>query len=181
MMSPLLELTAGIEVDRSGSTSEECVDGVFNYAANLMTMALIEKDFKDASREMDGPRLFRLWKLKMLFFKDAAWSHQIRLRRTVLSGRSICRTKCSTGPIDNYGIVVSIQKGGKGNNIALDLMVEHLNNYVKDKVSHQGANFSFKSALVASRSALATEDIMTYIDRELRIKPESGEHTMASI
>ena len=72
-------------------------------------------------------------------------------------------------------------KGGKGNNIALDLMVEHRNNYLKDMVSHQGANFSFKSALVASRSALATEAIMTYIDRELRIKPESGEHTMASI
>ena len=63
--------TAGNEVDRSGSAYAECVDGVFHYAANLMKMVLIEKDFKDASRDMYGPRLFSLWKLKMLFFKDA--------------------------------------------------------------------------------------------------------------
>ena len=143
-----------------------------------MTMALIEKDFKDASREMDGPRLFRLWKLKMLFFKDA--------------GRTKYALEGLYFQADQYAVLSAQQayrqlwnrgfntKGEKGNNIALDLMVEHRNNYLKDMVSHQGANFSFKSALVASRSALATEAIMTNIDRELRIKPESGEHTMAS-
>ena len=134
--------TAGNEVDRSGSASAECVDGVFNYAANLMTMALIEKDFKDASREMDGPRLFRLWKLKLLFFKDA--------------GRTKYALEGLYFQADQYALLSAQQayrqlwnrgfntKGGEGNNIALDLMVEHRNNYLKDMVSHQGANFSFK-------------------------------------
>lgn len=83
--------------------------------------------------------------------------------------------------IGSYGIEDLINtKGGKGNNIPLDLMVEHRNNYIKDMVRHQGANLTFKSAEIASRSALPFETIMTNIDHQLQIKPESGEHTMAN-
>ena len=46
-------------------------DRVFTYSCNFMTMALLERDFQDAVHEMDGPRLLRIWKFKMLHFKDA--------------------------------------------------------------------------------------------------------------
>ena len=59
-------------------------------------------------------------------------------------------------------------------------MVEHQNNYVKDLVRHQGANLTFMSAQVASRSALPFEKIMKNIDHHLRIKPESDKHAMAN-
>ena len=39
-----------------------------------MKMALLERDFQDAVHEMDGPRLLRLWKFKMLHFKEAGRS-----------------------------------------------------------------------------------------------------------
>ena len=111
-------------------------------------MALIEKDFKDATREMDGQRLFRLWKMKMLYFKN--------------SGRSKYALEGLYFQADQYALLSPQEahrqiwnrgfntKGGQGNNIPLDLMVEHQNNYVKDLVRHQGANLTFMSAQVAT-------------------------------
>ena len=46
------------------------LDHAFFYTQNLVAMALLEMNFKDATKEMDGPRLFRLWKTKKLYFKE---------------------------------------------------------------------------------------------------------------
>ena len=42
--------------------------------------------------------------------------------------------------------------GGIGNNIPLDLMVEHYNNIVKELIANYGAYVSFASAQVVSRA-----------------------------
>ena len=48
--------------------SQVIEDRSFYYAQNFVAMAL---NFRDAVKEMHDPRLFRLWELKMLYFKEA--------------------------------------------------------------------------------------------------------------
>ena len=69
--------------------------------------------------------------------------------------------------------------GGEGNNIPLDLMLEHCNNYLKDMIHHQGANVSFHSPQTASRVAKSIQDILLNFDTALSIKPESGHHSIS--
>ena len=47
-------------------------DHIFNYYSNFMKMALLERNFQDAVGEMDGERLYRLWKFKMLHLRRLA-------------------------------------------------------------------------------------------------------------
>ena len=65
----------GQEAQAVSIQDQECNDDhVFNYSSNFMNLALLERDFQDAVHEMDGPRLLRLWKFKMLHFKEAGRS-----------------------------------------------------------------------------------------------------------
>lgn len=68
-------------------------------------------------------------------------------------------------------------KGGLGKNIPLDLMVEHVNNDIKDLLSHQGANVSFESARKASSSIKGVGEILVNLDDILTIQPESGDQS----
>ena len=52
---------------RAGA-EEDCI---FNYASALMKMALLKRNFDDAIREMDGPRIFLCWKYMMLYFRES--------------------------------------------------------------------------------------------------------------
>ena len=45
-------------------------DYVFNYASAFMGMALLGRNFHDASREGKGVRVLRIWKFLLLHFKD---------------------------------------------------------------------------------------------------------------
>ena len=115
-------------VDNSYSmhNAYEKVDGTFLHAVNLVTMTMVKRDFKDAIGEMDGDRLYRIWKLKMLFFREGGrfkyanealrfQADQISLLSPADAHRQRWNRAFST-------------RGGKGNNI--DLMLEHQNNYL---------------------------------------------------
>lgn len=45
------------------------MDGVFDYASNILGMGLMSRNFYDASREGDGTRILRCWKFFLLHFK----------------------------------------------------------------------------------------------------------------
>ncbi|XP_077051742.1 uncharacterized protein LOC143701950 [Siphateles boraxobius] len=60
--------------DKNGASAVEQhqeEDCVFNYHSAFLKMGLLERDFLDSVREGDGKRTCRLWKFKMLHFKDA--------------------------------------------------------------------------------------------------------------
>ena len=66
---------------------QDLVDHCFNYAQNFVVMGLIERYFRDAIKEVDGPRLFRKEKMKMFYFKEAG-RHK-RTREAMLPGTSV--------------------------------------------------------------------------------------------
>ena len=159
---------------RQGSRQQQSLteDCVFNYSSNIMTMALLERDFHDAVREMDGPRLLRLWKIKMLYFK-AAGRTKYALEALLFQADQLALLS----PWDAYrqlwnrGFNLS---GGSGKNIPLDMMVEHNNLFIKEMIGYQGANVTFKSAQQVSRASIQLEAVLGNLDKSLNIHEESG-------
>ena len=46
-------------------------DTVYAYASELLSLGLLYFEFKDAVKERDGDRLFRVWKYLLLLFKES--------------------------------------------------------------------------------------------------------------
>ena len=80
-------------------------------------------------------------------------------------------------PIGIYGRGFKL-RGGRGNNIRLDLMVEHNNKFVKEMIyiANQIANVSFDSSQLVSRASQRIEAVLTNIDLSLSVRMESGKH-----
>ena len=108
---------------------------LFNYISNFLKMSLLERDFEDAVvSEMDGERLLRLWKFKFLHFKEAR-RIKYALEAFNFVSDQMALLSCSEAhhQLWNRGFN---WRGGIGNNIPLDLMVEHNNNIVKELIAN---------------------------------------------
>ena len=150
-------------------------DHVFNYATTLLKMGLLKADFDDAIREMEGDRIFRCWKMMMLYFKQAG-RHKYALEAFHLQAQQYATLSAQEAYRLRYNRGFNL-KGGAGNNIPLDLMVEHVNNQIKDILSHQGANVTFESARKASASVKGISEILENLDNMLAVQPESGDQS----
>ena len=156
--------------------SQSTDDHTFNYSCNLMKMALLERNFQDAVHEMDGPRLLRLWKFKMLHFK-AAGRTKYALEALLFQADQLALLS----PWDAYRQLWNRSfnlRGGIGKNIPLDLMVEHNNNFIKEMVRNQGANVTFHSAQQISRASKGLDAVLTNLDNVLAIQTETGRHAV---
>ena len=67
--------------------------------------------------------------------------------------------------------------GGAGNNLPVDLYMEHLNRTLKDYLGNAGANISESSVVRASKSLHALFQISTQFDNSSGINPVSLHHT----
>ncbi|KAK7945429.1 hypothetical protein WMY93_001157 [Mugilogobius chulae] len=67
-------------------------------------------------------------------------------------------------------------RGGRGNNIALDLHLEHLNNYLKSFLKGLGPNLNESSATRISKSIGILKEVMDKTDQELANTRPSGLH-----
>ena len=71
-------------------------------------------------------------------------------------------------------------RGGAGNNIPVDLFLEHLNRTLKDYLHGIGPNISNNTIVQASKSLKGLLDIGMHFDQACNIKPVSVHHTKAS-
>ena len=163
------EREAGFSQSGCAGSDEDCI---LNYASGLMKMALLKRNFDDAIKEMDGPRLFRCWKYMILYFKEGGRS------KYALEGLYLQAAQhCLLSPEEAYRLMWNRcfnLHGGQGRNIPLDRMVEHNNNQIKEILHNQGANVTFESARKASASIKGVSDILGQLDRTLSICPQSG-------
>ena len=67
-------------------------------------------------------------------------------------------------------------RGGIGNNIPVDLMVEHNNNIVKELIANQGATVSFASTQLVSRASQGVEAVFDNPDMAIQVHRESGNY-----
>ena len=130
--------------------------------ATFINMALLARDTYNAYRMCDGDRVFRNAKLEFLYaFKTGHVKYRLWLWRmlayeaAILSERAAYEYK--------WNVAVNL-KGGIGENIPNDNCVELQVKRIKEKVMAQGANKSFASASVATR----TTQIVDQIGQQMR-------------
>ena len=173
-----VQITHHGEPKRKSEDLENTSDGVFNYHSGFLKVALLERDFQDSIKEGDGQRTCRLWKFKMLHFKQAGRTKyslealKLRLDIAAVQSPSVAHRLVWNRTVNVSGIA--------GHNIALDLNCEHYVKYTKEVMDRLGANLEFGIAQELSRSIGEMKTIMDRFDEDCGVSPRSGRHTEAS-
>ena len=156
-------------------------DDVFDYHCNLMNMSLLLHNFIDAGKEGDGDRLLRCIKMFMLHFRqDGSGSTKYALE----SLHHLFQVYVWLTPREaehvKWNRTVS-NKGGMGNNVFMDLDLEHDNHYFKEQLRSLGANVNQTSVNRISHAFFVTSNLLERLDDEMLIRKNSGEHTKKNI
>lgn len=156
-------------------------DDVFNYHCSLMNMALMLRNFNDATKEGDGPRIVRCIKIFLLHYKqDGCGSTKYALEALyhLFQLNALLTHRDSERLLWNRSVN---NKGGAGNNVPCDLDLEHDNHLFKDMCKGLGANLTSNSVTRISNAFFAFKELLTNLDKEMKIKSTSGEHTKKDV
>lgn len=154
-------------------------DDVFDYHCGFMNMALLLRNFANATKEGDGERIIRCIKMFLLHFKqDGSGSTKYSLEAlyhlfqvfALLSPREAERLIWNRA-VNN--------KGCSGCNVAMDLALEHDNHLVKDMIRGLGANNARKCAQ-NMQGFFVLKSFLQCFDQELKVKKISGDHSKKS-
>ena len=153
----------------------------YDYHCCFMNMALLLRNFADAGREGDGERLVRCIKFFMLhFFQDGSGStkyclealYQMFQINALLTPREAQRMVWNR-TVNN--------KGGLGNNVFMDLDLEHDNHGLKDIKGVLGANISEASVTRICRAFFQMKTLAKTFDQEIGVKQVFGDHTRKDV
>ena len=153
-------------------------DGVFNYACAILNDGLLLMELRDAIHEGDGHRIIRCWKFMLLYWKHAGHTKYAHEAIELISS-----IKAAASPRIARELIwcrVVNTRGGAGNNIPVDLFLEHLNRTLKDFMRSMGPNVSSSTIIQASKSLKFLLNVGTHFDLICGIKPVSLHHTKAS-
>ena len=153
-------------------------DGVFNYASAVLNDGLLLMELRDAIHEGDGPRIIRCWKFMLLH-----WKHAGHTKYAYEEIELICSIHAAASSRIAHELLwcrVVNTRGGPGNNIPVDLFLEHLNRTLKDYIRSVGPNVSSSTTVHASKSLKFLLNVGTHFDSICGIKPVSLHHTKAS-
>lgn len=166
------------EVDgKTTSDKKKLKDDVFDYHRSLMNMSLLLRNFIDAGREGDGDRLVRCIKMFLLHFRqDGEGSTKYALEslyhlfqlHALLSPREAERMKWNR-TVNN--------KGGAGNNVFMDLDLEHDNHLFKELLRGLGANVSENSVSRICKAFFPIKNLLEMVDKDIDVRINSGTHT----
>ena len=159
----------------------QLIDDVHNYHCNFMNMTLLLRNFNDACHEGDGERIVRCIKFFLLyFFEDGTGSSKYCLEALHL----MFQIHATLTPRDAQRTIWNRtvnNRGGLGNNVPLDLDLEHDNHLLKDMVRGLGSNISSITVTRISKAFFVLKDLCKKLDQELDIREVSGEHTRKDI
>jgi hypothetical protein len=153
-------------------------DGVFNYAAAVLNDGLFMREFRDAIHEGDAQRILRCWKFMLLYFRSAN-RYKYALEVVYL----IADVKALLSPYLAHQIMwsrVVNPRGGAGNNIPVDLHMEHLNRHVKDFIIGLGANISEATVVNCSKVLKGVTDTCANFDKSCGLSQASIHHAQRS-
>lgn len=130
---------------------------------------------RDAIHEGDGPRLLRSWKLMMLY-----WQHGGHTKYALETMHLLGAVHATATPRVAHELTwcrFVNNRGGCGNNIPVDLYMEHLNRTLKDYISSACANVSQETIVRASHSLHLVLQISSQFDRCSGVDCVSLHHT----
>lgn len=169
---PQLVNTHPVEEGQSDVTN----DDTFNYHCSMMNMSLLLRNFIDAGREGDGLRILRCIKFFLLHFRqDGSGSTKYALEllyhlfqvTALLTPREAERL--------TWNRTVNM-KGGAGNNVFLDLNLEHDNHSVKELLKALGANVNEISVNRICKAFFQILNLLERLDCEMDVSHNSTAH-----
>ncbi len=176
MDSPVL-----LNIEQPTGETQSIKDDVSDYHCNFMNMALLLRNFNDACHEGDGERIVRCIKFFLLyFFEDGTGSSKYCLEALHL----MFQIHATLTPRDAQRTIWNRtvnNRGGLGNNVPLDLDLEHDNHLLKDMLRGLGSNSSSTTVTRISKAFFVLKDLCKRLDQELDIQTVSGEHTRKDI
>ena len=160
------------------TVQEKAPDGVLNYACAVLSDGLLMLNFRDCIRYGDGERDVRCWKFMLLYFR-----HFHHYKYALEAFHTLALVEVITPPHIKQQIVwsrVVNSRGGAGNNIPVDLHMEHLNRLLKDMIIGIGANVSEQAIVQSSKSLDGIKTVCENFDRSAGIHGDSVNHTTKS-
>lgn len=70
-------------------------------------------------------------------------------------------------------------KGGPGKNVAIELVLEHDNNDLKQPIKNLGPNVKVDAVRRISNGQQKSKQMLSSMDREILVKQRSGKHILA--
>ena len=153
-------------------------DGVFNYAAAVLNDGLFMLEFRGAIREGDGQRILRCWKFMLLYFRSTNhYKYALEVVHLIADVKALLPPRLAQQVL--WSRVVN-PRGGAGNNIPVDLHMEHLNRLVKDFMIGLGANVSETTIINCSKSLKGVIEACDNFDNSCGASTISMYHTQKS-
>ena len=176
-----LEATAFSVENYTTSTDEMEVserDDMFNYQCNLLDQGLFYTNFIDAIAEGDGNRIVRCCKFLMLHFFSEK-KHKYAVEALYLLLQQLCLLSQRQAYRQKWNRSTN-NKGGAGNNVSLDLDLEHDNNYLKTAVKKLGPNLTQQTVSRCGKILKFARNKVEGISRECDVMKRSGKHFIKS-
>jgi L1 cell adhesion molecule like protein len=155
-----------------------CIDGVLEYAKDVISLGLLYLECRDAVAEGAGFRVEWCWKFWLPLFK-ASDKKIIPLKpyKQFTTMNSFYRT-CTHN--NGYTADSSTLKGWPGCNIPADEHQEHLNRVCKDSISHLGANKTKESIIRVGKCVGMISKVTENFDKQICVAYTPGKHTVSS-
>ncbi|KAL9955364.1 hypothetical protein ACROYT_G036674 [Oculina patagonica] len=170
---PQLARTLPDQMDQNGVVQ----DDVLNYHCSIMNMALLLRNFIDAGREGDGVRILRCIKFFLLHFRqDGSGSVKYALESLYHLFQVFALSTPREAERLTWNRTVNT-KGGEGNNVFLDLNLEHDNHSVTELLRALGANVNETSVNRICRAFFLILNLLEKLDCEMHVPKNSAEHT----
>ncbi|XP_078661588.1 LOW QUALITY PROTEIN: uncharacterized protein LOC144905714 [Branchiostoma floridae x Branchiostoma belcheri] len=150
-----------------------------NYTLARLSFGLLLRNMKDAVKEGDGERLHRLYSFALLYYR--AYGHTHYAYSCFLMKVQVASI---LSPYMAHSLVWNRffnRAGGKGQNISLDLRLEHLNNFLKSFLKNMGPNLNENTASRVSRSLHCLKILMDNQNAALGRRGPTGFHHMAKV
>lgn len=157
----------------------QSASSVYNYTREVISLGLLYLNFKDAVREGDGERVLLTWKYFLVMFRATGHRNYAMEALTLL-------TQCLVTLPPNLAEQVKWNRfinthGHPGQNITMDLFMEHLNRIIKTAIDGLGANKTERAIVRAGKCVGCFANVLERFDGQAGIAAVSGKHSEQTI
>lgn len=159
-------------------SEEKNEDHKYNYHVTRLFYGLFMEDINDAIREGDSERLLDCIKLSLLVFRKF---RKDKYAYTTLL--FLCKLFAILPEKEAFHLLRNRffnGKGGKGNNIPLDLLNEFFNHLLKTCLRLLGGNINEVNAQRVARSLCLMQKTLASVDCDISMAEKSGKHNVVA-
>ena len=175
----LLHSVVNLTLPGEHHTNNAEVDGVREYAKEVLTLTLLYKEYDDAIKEGDGQRVLQVWRFLLFIFKAGNRKNYAIEALTLLSQYHFFLSPRLAQQLLHSRFINT--HGWPGHNIPCDLHMEHINRACKTAVNNLVANLTPKAIVRVGRCVGSVMNITQQFDRECDVSPTYGTHADVSL